>query len=141
MSIIYLVLIHSGVGLGYCHRILRQLSTPPPSPPADALQIPLASTSSVSTHDLTSPHLNSFTSSPPPTLTLILACRSRSKAELAIKSLRKEHELGLIGRKMRGHKEREGWLEGLEIVFEELDVDKVGGRGGCLDFSRRIREK
>jgi hypothetical protein len=42
---------------------------------------------------------------------------------------------------MRGQKEREGWAEGLEIVFEELDVDRVGGRSGVLDFSERIRTK
>lgn len=60
---------------------------------------------------------------------------------MAIKDLKKQHELGLIGRKMRGHKERQGWLEGLEIVFEELDVDRVGGRGGVLDFSERIKAK
>jgi 3-keto steroid reductase len=72
---------------------------------------------------------------------LILACRSRQKAELAIKKLRREHELGLMGRRMRGGKDREGWEQGLEIVFEELDVDRVGGRGGVLDFSRRIKEK
>lgn len=60
---------------------------------------------------------------------------------MAIKQLRKEHELGLIGRKLRGKPERPGWLEGLEIVFEELDVDKVGGRGGILDFAARIKAK
>lgn len=132
----------SGVGLGYCHRILRQLSTPPPSPPPDALLTTLTHTSTPSSLATTDSRYSAYSStSPPATLTLILACRSRSKAEVAIKSLRKEHELGLIGRKMRGYKEREGWLEGLEIVFEELDVDKVGGQGGVLDFSRRICEK
>lgn len=60
---------------------------------------------------------------------------------MAIKQLKKQHELGLIGRKMRGAEERKGWLEGLEIVFEELDVDRVGGRGGVLDFAARIRDK
>lgn len=55
--------------------------------------------------------------------------------------MKKQHELGLIGRKMRGAEERKGWLEGLEIVFEELDVDRVGGQGGVLDFAARIRDK
>lgn len=70
-----------------------------------------------------------------------MACRSRSKAEEAIRNLYKEHELGLIGRRVRGEKERKGWWEGLRIVYEELDVDKVGGKGGLLDFSERIRNK
>lgn len=47
----------------------------------------------------------------------------------------------MIGRKLRGAEERKGWKEGLEIVFEELDVDRVGGPGGVLDFSERIRNK
>jgi 3-keto steroid reductase len=133
----------SGLGLGYCHRILKQLSTEPSVPPPDALEIPVVVGQS-STKRLPSadPSVSKYTTTlPPPTLTLILACRSRQRAESAIKDLKKQHELGLIGRKMRGHKERQGWLEGLEIVFEELDVDRVGGRGGVLDFSERIKNK
>lgn len=40
---------------------------------------------------------------------------------------------------MRGEKEVPRWREGLRIVFEELDVDRVGGKGGVLDFAERIR--
>jgi 3-keto steroid reductase len=42
---------------------------------------------------------------------------------------------------MRGEKEVPGWREGLRIVFEELDVDRVGGDGGVLDFAERIRNR
>lgn len=42
---------------------------------------------------------------------------------------------------MRGEKEVPGWKEGLRIVFEELDVDRVGGDGGVLDFAQRIRNR
>jgi 3-keto steroid reductase len=134
----------SGLGFGYCQRILRQLSSDASLPPPDARHLPQTSTSTSSLVPSNDSSLARYISSPntkPPTLTLILACRSRQKAELAIKKLRREHELGLMGRRMRGGKDREGWEQGLEIVFEELDVDRVGGRGGVLDFSRRIKEK
>ena len=49
--------------------------------------------------------------------------------------------MGLAGRKIRGEKEVSGWREGLRIVFEELDVDRVGGKGGVLDFAERIRTR
>lgn len=42
---------------------------------------------------------------------------------------------------MRGEKEVPGWREGLRIVFEELDVDRIGGKGGVLDFAERIRNR
>ncbi|KAH8089227.1 hypothetical protein HD553DRAFT_267755 [Filobasidium floriforme] len=132
---------NAGLGLGYCHRILRQLSTAPTAPPPDALELPLEPGHSPRRLALKDASLSNFVNTqPPPTLTLILACRSRQRAEVAIKQLKKQHELGLIGRKMRGAEERKGWLEGLEIVFEELDVDRVGGQGGVLDFASRIRD-
>jgi hypothetical protein len=60
---------------------------------------------------------------------------------MAIRALYREHDVGLASRRIRGHKDRIGWREGLKIVFEELDVDKVGGKGGVLEFSQRIRSK
>lgn len=74
-------------------------------------------------------------------MTLILACRNKSKAEQAIRELYHRHDMGLAGRKMRGEKEVPGWREGLRIVFEELDVDRVGGKGGVLHFAERIRTR
>lgn len=131
--------IHSGLGYGYCQRLLRQLSTAPPAAPPDTRLHPRNVPQPTVGAD--SRFSNADVVRSPPTLTLIMACRSRSKAEQAIASLLHEHDLGLTGRRVRGERERPGWQAGLRIVYEELDVDKVNGKGGVLDFAGRIRNK
>lgn len=129
----------SGLGYGYCQRLLRQLSTAPPAPPPDTRLHPRNVPQPANPSDSRFSHDDVVQE--PPSLTLIMACRSRSKAEQAIKSLLHEHDLGLTGRRVRGERERPGWKEGLRVVFEELDVDKVNGKGGVLDFAERTRNK
>jgi 3-keto steroid reductase len=80
-------------------------------------------------------------SSSPVTLTLILACRSGKKAAEAKQHLEQKHEAELYSREQSGQKVKEGWREGLQIVWESLDMDAVGGSDGVLGFSERLKQK
>lgn len=77
----------------------------------------------------------------PPTLTLILACRSGQKAAEAIRIIKTRHEKELRKREKRGEIIREGWREGLKIVWEKVELDSVGGEGGVFAFCDRIKKK
>ena len=89
-----------------------------------------------------SPHPTKFVpDDPPPTLTLILACRSASKAAKAKKEMLQGHMKELKRRKEQGHAVREGWVEGLRVVVEPIDLDAVGGNNGVLAFCERVKSK
>jgi len=76
----------------------------------------------------------------PLTLTLILACRSGKKAAEAIEIVKKKHFKELEKRRRKGIAVREGWLEGLKIVWEPVELGNVGGKNGVLTFCERIKE-
>lgn len=77
----------------------------------------------------------------PQTLTIILACRSGSKAEISRKAIIKRHEKELARRERKGIPVREGWREGLELIWEGVDFDSVGGSNGILTLCERLKEK
>jgi 3-keto steroid reductase len=79
--------------------------------------------------------------SPPPSLTLILACRSKARAQEAKDVLLKGHEAELERRLDAGLPVREGWRDGLRIEFEPIDMDAVGGSNGVLAFCERVKER
>ena len=72
---------------------------------------------------------------------MIIACRSPVKAAKAKEDLLKRHHKDLDRRRKAGIPEREGWLSGLRIEHEGVDLDAVGGKYGILTFCERIREK
>lgn len=78
---------------------------------------------------------------PETTLTLILACRSGAKAQEAIDILWKTHKSDLEKRKKSGLAVKEGWLEGLEIVWEGVNLDSPGGKNGILAFTERVKDR
>ena len=77
--------------------------------------------------------------SSPPALTLILACRTKKNAEGAKQILLSYHHKELNKRKGQGLEVREGWLEGLQIVCENVDLASPGGDDGILSFCERIK--
>ncbi|KAK4686947.1 hypothetical protein P7C73_g3174, partial [Tremellales sp. Uapishka_1] len=131
---------NSGFGLGICHLLLSSLSLPlstpiplsQPQPTALPAGLSCTASSSVSS-------AKTVPSSPPPTLTLILACRSGQKASEAISLVLKKHYKELEQRRKAGVPVREGWKEGLKLVWEKVDLDSVGGKNGVLTFCERIR--
>ena len=135
-------LMGSGFGLGICHQLLSNLSLPPGTPlPASTPQrsaLPPSKQYLCDTDPGPSKHVPT---SPPPTLTLILACRSKSKAEEAIEIVSKRHEKELQARADAGMPTREGWKDGLRIVWEPVDLDAVGGPLGVLSFCERVKQK
>ncbi|WWC72497.1 uncharacterized protein I206_106459 [Kwoniella pini CBS 10737] len=134
---------NSGFGLGICQQLLYNLSFPPGTPiPISTPQLTALPPSLRSEFDAESAQKpTEQIPNPPPTLTLILACRSRSKAELAREILLEKHEKDLIERRKRGEKERSGWKEGLKIVWEGVDLDNPGGGNGVLGFCESLKSK
>ncbi|WWC65125.1 uncharacterized protein I303_107739 [Kwoniella dejecticola CBS 10117] len=134
---------NSGFGLGICEQLLYNLSLPPGTPiPISTPQLTALPPSLRSTFnpDADSKPTEEIPDAPP-TLTLILACRSRSKAELAREILLEKHEKDLAARRKRGEAERIGWKEGLRIVWEGVDLDNPGGGNGVLGFCERVKLK
>jgi len=131
----------SGFGLGICQQLLSNLSLPPGEP--IPISVPQASALPPSERHLIETSTNSakhVNASAPPTLTLILACRSGSKAEEARQVLLQGHELELEQRASRGMPVRKGWKEGLRIVWESVDLDTLGGSNGVIQFCNRLTE-
>ncbi|WVQ95483.1 hypothetical protein IAU59_002580 [Kwoniella sp. CBS 9459] len=133
---------NSGFGLGLCQQLLANLSLPP-----DA-EIPASKPQSTALppslqYLLHRPPSETTTHipSPPPTLTLILACRSEKKAIEAREILLKKHTKDLEDRKRRGDRVREGWTDGLRVVWEGVDADSPGGKNGVLAFCERLKER
>lgn len=77
----------------------------------------------------------------PPTLTLILACRSQKNADATERALLQAHEEELDKRRSEGKPVREGWKDGLKIVSELVDLDSLGGPNGILTMCQRVRER
>lgn len=77
----------------------------------------------------------------PPTLTLILACRSLENAEYTKSAILKRHDKELARRRKQGTRVRKGWREGLKVDCEIVDLDSVGGKDGVLAFCERLRER
>lgn len=77
----------------------------------------------------------------PPSLTLILACRSQKNADVTERALLQAHEEELEKRRAEGKPVREGWKDGLRIVTELVDLDSVGGPNGILTMCQRVRER
>ncbi|OCF31811.1 3-keto sterol reductase [Kwoniella heveanensis BCC8398] len=133
---------NSGFGLGLCQQLLYNLSFPPGSdiPAAKPQSTALPPSLQYLLHQppsATTPHIPS----PPPALTLILACRSETKAIEAKEILLKRHLRDLENRKKRGEKVREGWRDGLRVVWEGVDLDSPGGQNGVLAFCERLKER
>ncbi|KAK8850457.1 hypothetical protein IAR55_004375 [Kwoniella newhampshirensis] len=144
---------NSGYGLGICQALLSNLSLPPGHPvPASTPQptaLPPSLQHLLSPSSSSSPPLDrgkatkSISETKPPTLTLILACRSETKALEARQTLLEGHEKELSKREKKGMQSREGWLEGLRIVWEGLNLDDpgMGGKGnGVLGFCERLKD-
>ncbi|WVF67920.1 hypothetical protein IAT40_002682 [Kwoniella sp. CBS 6097] len=133
---------NSGFGLGLCHQLLSNLSLPPGSdiPASKPQSTALPPSLQYLLHQPPS-ETTTHIPSPPPTLTLILACRSEQKANEARAILLKRHLKDLENRKKRGEKVREGWTEGLRLVWEGADLDSPGGKNGVLAFCERLKER
>ncbi|WVR08606.1 hypothetical protein IAU60_005661 [Kwoniella sp. DSM 27419] len=131
---------NSGFGLGLCQQLLSNLSLPPGTPmPASTPQ--LSATPPALRHYLSQlDDLTKEVPSPPPTLTLILACRSETKAKEAREILLRKHHWDLEKREARGEPVREGWKEGLRVVWEAVDLDAMGGKNGVLAFCERLKD-
>jgi 3-keto steroid reductase len=131
----------SGFGLGICHQLLSNLSYPPGTP--IRATTPQLSALHTSQHHLLEAESSNAAPkqipSPPPTLTLILACRSQAKAEEAREIILAQHDAELAARASRGEPVREGWREGLRVVWEGIDLDAVGGPKGVLQFCERLK--
>ena len=132
----------SGIGLGICHILLSNLSLPAGTPiPASTLQLSALAPSQKHLFEPTPEPDKEIPRGHPPVLTLILACRSGSKAQIAKQVILRRHEKDLAQRRKRkGIAERQGWREGLEIVWEVVDLDTVGGKNGILAFCNRLKE-
>ncbi|OWZ66649.1 hypothetical protein AYX15_02117 [Cryptococcus neoformans] len=132
---------NSGYGLGICHQLLSNLSLPSTVPiPASTPQptaLPPSMRDSIRSNSLQP----TKTSVPETTLTLILACRSGAKAQEAIDILWKKHKSDLEKRKKKGLAAKEGWLEGLRIVWEGVNLDSPGGENGILAFTEHVRNR
>lgn len=132
---------NSGYGLGICHQLLSNLSLPSTVPiPASTPQptaLPPSMRDSIRSNSLQPTKI----SVPETTLTLILACRSGAKAQEAIDILWKKHKSDLEKRKKKGLAAKEGWLEGLRIVWEGVNLDSPGGENGILAFTERVRNR
>lgn len=133
----------SGFGQGICNLLLRSLSLPPGSPiPASTPHLPAIP---FELQALLPGPEDPFTDEkkvprgPPPTLTLILAVRSRRNGDAAREQILAVHEKELEARRRRGLPVREGWRDGLQLVVETVDLDSVGGDHGVLQFCERIR--
>lgn len=133
---------NSGYGLGICHQLLSNLSLPSTVPMPASTPQPTALPPSMQDSIHSSSSLQpTKTSVPDTTLTLILACRSGAKAQEAIDVLWKKHKSDLEKRKKRGLAVKEGWLEGLEIVWEGVNLDSPGGKNGILAFTERVKDR
>ena len=132
---------YSGFGLGICQVLLSNLSLPPGQPiPVSTPQASALPPSQRHLLDADPEPTEHISSSSPPTLTLILACRSGPKAEEARQLLIKGHELELEQRANQGLPVRKGWKEGLKIVWEPVDLDSLGGSNGVIQFCARLTE-
>ncbi|WRT70614.1 uncharacterized protein IL334_007612 [Kwoniella shivajii] len=137
---------NSGFGLGICQQLLSNLSLPvgssiPASTPQSTAMPPSLRSSFKTSSSKEKAKAKEEIADPPATLTLILACRSQSKAEEAKQILLTIHEKDLKNRIDRGEKVRTGWKEGLRIEWQGLDLDNPGGGNGVLGFCERLKEK
>ncbi len=131
----------SGCGLGICQQLLRNLSLPPSTPmPASIPQPSALAPSQRYLLDQKTESDKRVPPDPPPTLTLILACRSASKAEIARRALFKQHEKELSRRQRDGQPATAGWRDKMRIVSEVVDLDSLGGKNGVLAFCERMKE-
>ncbi|RSH85207.1 hypothetical protein EHS25_005014 [Saitozyma podzolica] len=142
---------NSGFGLGICNQVIRALSLPPghsipiSTPQSSAtpstLRHLIPSADSPATSKSAAASTKHVPTTPPPTLTLILACRSRTNGENAREILLETHDRELKERARNGMPVREGWREGLRVVIETVDLDSVGGDNGILSFTERIKDR
>lgn len=132
---------NSGYGLGICHQLLSNLSLPSTVPIPASTPQPTALPPSMRDSIRSNPLQPTKISMPETTLTLILACRSGAKAQEAIDILWKKHKSDLEKRKKKGLAAKEGWLEGLRIVWEGVNLDSPGGENGILAFTERVRNR
>jgi 3-keto steroid reductase len=143
--------VSSGFGLGICNQVIRALSLPPghsipiSTPQSSAtpstLRHLIPSADSPATSKSAAASTKHVPTTPPPTLTLILACRSRTNGENAREILLETHDRELKERARNGMPVREGWREGLRVVIETVDLDSVGGDNGILSFTERIKDR
>ncbi|ODO10136.1 hypothetical protein I350_02364 [Cryptococcus amylolentus CBS 6273] len=132
-----------GYGFGICQQLLTNLSLPSSVPMRASTPQQSALAPSLQ-HLLQSPKSAEPTKSSPPntTLTIILACRSETKALEARDRLIFGHLEELAKRKKEGKVgEKPGWREGLRIEWEGLDLDSPGGKYGALAFCEKLGEK
>jgi 3-keto steroid reductase len=127
----------SGIGLGLCHRLLAALSLATDQPITESLPqySAFAPDQSTSTSSLPTPPRAEIT------LTLILACRSLTKAQVAKEQLLERHLKLLEKRRRAGLTTPETWTKGLRLDIELLDVDAPNGENGILDFCQRLRTR
>ncbi|ORY29655.1 hypothetical protein BCR39DRAFT_531477 [Naematelia encephala] len=121
---------NAGFGFGICVQLLRNLSLPSGTPLPLTAQVSKIPDSPASLKDNCSSSSSSseLLARPPPTFTLILACRSQARAEKARTLLLARHDKELARRKKRGLPIREGWREGLRVEWEAVDLDAMGGK-------------
>lgn len=134
-------LLPSGIGLSLGELLLSQLSLPETEPVPASRPQPLAIPAHIQQQLNNETPTKYIPGSPPVTLTLVLACRSGKKAAEAKQYLEQKHEAELLSRERSGQAVKEGWRDGLEIVWEPLDMDAVGGSNGVLGFSERLKKK
>lgn len=132
---------NSGYGLGICHQLLSNLSLPSTVPIPASTPQPTALAPSMRDSIPSNSLRPTKTSVPDTTLTLILACRSGAKAQEAIDMLWKKHKSDLEKRKKKGLAVKKGWLEGLRIVWEGVNLDSPGGTNGILAFTERVKNR
>jgi 3-keto steroid reductase len=111
--------VSSGFGLGICNQVIRALSLPPghsipiSTPQSSAtpstLRHLIPSADSPATSKSAAASTKHVPTTPPPTLTLILACRSRTNGENAREILLETHDRELKERARNGMPVREGW--------------------------------
>nr|ODN93991.1 3-keto sterol reductase [Cryptococcus depauperatus CBS 7841] len=130
---------NSGYGLGVCQQLLTNLSLPS-SVPMPGLLPQATAVPPLLRPLIDSSPSDTSVSGPETTLTLVLACRSQKKAQEAKKILLKRHEKELQKREARGLM-KQGWREGLHIVWEGVDLDRPGGDTGVLSFCDRLRAR
>lgn len=135
----------SGFGLGICQALLSNLSvcgdTPVPCAVPTESSLPPALAPLLSDEGSAAARTAARMPSPHPTLTLILACRSEKNATAARTKILDAHNAELAARRKRGIPIPDGWIEGLRVEFEPVDLDAVGGPNGILAFTRRIASK
>lgn len=118
-----------GVGFGVCHRLLVQLSqTSPPDASPEAQKSPLTLEPAS-----TSPYI------PASGATLILACRSQKRAEVARGQLLQLLDDDLARKKTKGVDVRHGELfrKNLDIQMVSLDLSSVGKVLACAEDVKR----